>query len=71
MGKNIAFLLASLKYQGKNQVRIPALDPTVLILPPRGYWQLSAGAFLNSSLLHVEQGWQALWELLPAVLSDV
>lgn len=52
-------------------MRIPAPNPTVLTLPPRGYWELSAGQFLNLSLLHVEQGQQLLWEPLPVMLSDV
>lgn len=56
---------------GKKQMRIPALNPTVFILPPRGYWELSARELLNSSLLHAEPGQQLLWEPLPVMLSDV
>lgn len=53
-------------------MRIPALNPTVLILPPRGYWELSGREFLNSSLMiHVEQGQQLLWESLPVILLDI
>lgn len=49
----------------------PALNPTVLLWPPRSYWELSSREVQNSSLLHVEQSQQLLCKLLPVILSDV